>query len=128
MPPRPAATRPAWRAALDIARHSLRGGCWAVAGEVSNEPSNARLATSDRSMKDRSFVEAVDATVSPNAGEGYFTAINRSSGDAAMELTSGTSSGARAPSSRRLEPLRHIDAGVLDIAYYEAGPADGPDI
>jgi pimeloyl-ACP methyl ester carboxylesterase len=32
----------------------------------------------------------------------------------------------RAPSSHRLEPLRHIEAGVLDIAYYEAGPADGP--
>ncbi len=31
----------------------------------------------------------------------------------------------RAPSSRRLEPLRHIDAGVLNVAYYEAGPADG---
>ena len=33
---------------------------------------------------------------------------------------------ARAPSSKRLEPLRNIDAGVLNIAYYEAGPADGP--
>jgi pimeloyl-ACP methyl ester carboxylesterase len=32
----------------------------------------------------------------------------------------------RAPSSKRLEPLRHVDAGVLNIAYYEAGPADGP--
>ena len=32
----------------------------------------------------------------------------------------------RAPSSRRLEPLRHVDAGVLKTAYYEAGPADGP--
>ncbi|MBR1194267.1 alpha/beta hydrolase [Bradyrhizobium sp. AUGA SZCCT0160] len=32
----------------------------------------------------------------------------------------------RAPSSRRLEPVRSIDAGVLKIAYYEAGPADGP--
>ena len=32
----------------------------------------------------------------------------------------------RASSSRRLEPLRHIEAGVLDIAYYEAGPPDGP--
>ena len=32
----------------------------------------------------------------------------------------------RAPSSHRLEPLRHVDAGVLNIAYYEAGPADGP--
>jgi pimeloyl-ACP methyl ester carboxylesterase len=26
----------------------------------------------------------------------------------------------------RLEPLRHVDAGVLNTAYYEAGPADGP--
>ena len=26
----------------------------------------------------------------------------------------------------RLEPLRHVDAGVLDVAYFEAGPADGP--
>jgi pimeloyl-ACP methyl ester carboxylesterase len=32
----------------------------------------------------------------------------------------------RAPSSKRLEPLRQIDAGVLKIAYYEEGPADGP--
>ena len=29
-------------------------------------------------------------------------------------------------SSKRLEPLRQVDAGVLSIAYYEAGPADGP--
>jgi pimeloyl-ACP methyl ester carboxylesterase len=35
-------------------------------------------------------------------------------------------SAARAPSSKRLEPLRHIDAGVLNVAYYEDGPADGP--
>lgn len=33
---------------------------------------------------------------------------------------------ARAPSTRRLEPLRNVDAGVLNIAYHEAGPADGP--
>jgi pimeloyl-ACP methyl ester carboxylesterase len=32
----------------------------------------------------------------------------------------------RAPATQRLEPLRHVDAGVLTIAYYEAGPADGP--
>src|SRR6476469_5447074 len=35
-------------------------------------------------------------------------------------------SASRAPSSKRLEPLRNVDAGVLNIAYYEAGPADGP--
>ncbi len=33
---------------------------------------------------------------------------------------------AREPSTRRLEPLRHVDAGVLSVAYYEEGPADGP--
>jgi pimeloyl-ACP methyl ester carboxylesterase len=32
----------------------------------------------------------------------------------------------RAPSSRRQEPLRQVDAGVLSVAYHEAGPADGP--
>jgi pimeloyl-ACP methyl ester carboxylesterase len=32
----------------------------------------------------------------------------------------------RASSSKRLEPLRHVDAGVLNIAYYEEGPAAGP--
>jgi pimeloyl-ACP methyl ester carboxylesterase len=32
----------------------------------------------------------------------------------------------RASSSHRLQPLRHVDAGVLNIAYYEVGPADGP--
>ena len=33
---------------------------------------------------------------------------------------------ARAPSTQRLEPLHHVDAGVLNIAYYEAGPSAGP--
>jgi pimeloyl-ACP methyl ester carboxylesterase len=33
---------------------------------------------------------------------------------------------ARASSSHRLQPLRHIDAGVLNAAYYETGPANGP--
>ncbi len=33
---------------------------------------------------------------------------------------------ARASSSHRLEPLRQVDAGVLNVAYYEEGPADGP--
>ena len=37
-----------------------------------------------------------------------------------------SASPARAASSRRLEPLRHVDAGVLSVAYYEEGPADGP--
>ena len=35
---------------------------------------------------------------------------------------------ARMPSSKRLEPLRCVDAGALNIAYYEDGPSDGPAI
>jgi pimeloyl-ACP methyl ester carboxylesterase len=30
------------------------------------------------------------------------------------------------PAPRRMEPLKRVDAGVLNIAYYEEGPADGP--
>ena len=30
------------------------------------------------------------------------------------------------PTTRHLGPLRHVEAGVLDIAYYEAGPTAGP--
>jgi len=41
-------------------------------------------------------------------------------------LTQPSTSPPRAASQRRLEPLRHIDAGVLNVAYYETGPADGP--
>ena len=33
---------------------------------------------------------------------------------------------ARALASLRMEPLKQIDAGVLSVAYHEAGPADGP--
>jgi pimeloyl-ACP methyl ester carboxylesterase len=35
-------------------------------------------------------------------------------------------SAVRASSSQRLEPVRQVEAGVLDIAYHEAGPAEGP--
>lgn len=32
----------------------------------------------------------------------------------------------RASSSKRLEPVRHVEAGVLNIGYFEAGPENGP--
>jgi pimeloyl-ACP methyl ester carboxylesterase len=43
-----------------------------------------------------------------------------------MILRAGLRAGPRASSTQRLEPLRQIDAGVLSVAYHEAGPADGP--
>jgi pimeloyl-ACP methyl ester carboxylesterase len=45
---------------------------------------------------------------------------------AAVEHSDETAASPRAPSTRRLEPLRRVDAGALDIAYYEEGPPDGP--
>jgi len=33
--------------------------------------------------------------------------------------------GASAGTTRKLEPIRQIKAGELDVGYYEAGPADG---
>ena len=41
-------------------------------------------------------------------------------------LAGPSASPAHASSSHLLRPLHHVDAGVLDVAYYEAGPADGP--
>lgn len=40
-------------------------------------------------------------------------------------LTPAFAQAATGASSRRLEPLKSIDAGTLSIGYYEAGPADG---
>lgn len=34
----------------------------------------------------------------------------------------------RASPHKRLEPLKSIDAGVLDVSYFEAGPANGPPV
>jgi pimeloyl-ACP methyl ester carboxylesterase len=45
---------------------------------------------------------------------------------AAVAQSDETATSPRAPSTRRLEPLRNVDAGALNIAYYEEGPADGP--
>lgn len=41
-------------------------------------------------------------------------------------MTQQSASEPRASASRRLEPIRHVDAGVLNVAYYEEGPLDGP--
>jgi pimeloyl-ACP methyl ester carboxylesterase len=46
--------------------------------------------------------------------------------EAVLSEKSATASTPCAPSSKRLEPLRQVDAGVLSIAYHESGPADGP--
>jgi pimeloyl-ACP methyl ester carboxylesterase len=52
--------------------------------------------------------------------------MKSSSGHTGSAPTLSSAAPARAPSTHRLGPLRHVDAGVLNIAYFEAGPADGP--
>jgi pimeloyl-ACP methyl ester carboxylesterase len=69
---------------------------------------------------DRRHLLALGAVIS-----GGF-AVELSQARAAHGGASQTGPTARAPSSRRLEPLRSVDAGVLNISYYEEGPADGP--
>ncbi|MDH6590530.1 pimeloyl-ACP methyl ester carboxylesterase [Variovorax sp. TBS-050B] len=54
-------------------------------------------------------------------------------GAAAAQLVSAVpafaqTAGPRAGSTRRLEPIKNIDAGSLSIGYHEAGPADGPPV
>ncbi len=53
-------------------------------------------------------------------------ALSGVAGNAYAQAGAPAQPAARAPSSQRLEPLRHVDAGVLSVAYYEAGPASGP--
>ena len=43
-----------------------------------------------------------------------------------MNTTTTTTASSTTSSLKRLEPLKNVKAGVLDIAYYEAGRADGP--
>jgi pimeloyl-ACP methyl ester carboxylesterase len=69
---------------------------------------------------DRRHVLALGAVISGGL------AMELSRARAADGRTGQTGPTARAPSSRRLEPLRSVDAGVLNISYYEEGPADGP--
>jgi pimeloyl-ACP methyl ester carboxylesterase len=44
---------------------------------------------------------------------------------AASSNPSGAANSRRASPQKRLEPLRNIDAGVLNVGYFEAGPANG---
>jgi pimeloyl-ACP methyl ester carboxylesterase len=43
-----------------------------------------------------------------------------------LQQTGQSASLPRASSAHRLEPLRRIDADVLDVAYHEQGPIEGP--
>src|SRR6195256_6148442 len=118
--------------AFATARHSLRGVSSARAGTII-DASTARTAETVRNMAGplsamtarvyRLFPIGTIMTRSIHRGQSPAHGLP---GVAAMNLSTGLGAGPRASSTQRLEPLRQIDAGVLSIAYYEAGPADGP--
>src|SRR5581483_5923527 len=99
--------------AFAIARHSLRGASCAAAGAI-NDPINARVAV-------RRSMAGLPSSVRLFRRPTNSTIISRSSRHDAEVPDM-----APASSHQRLEPLRHVDAGPLNIAYYEAGPANGP--
>ena len=73
----------------------------------------------------RRFLEQAIATaaLSPLAALATPAISATASEIAAIGFESNTES---AGSAMRLQPLKHVDAGVLNIAYYETGPGDGP--
>ena len=76
---------------------------------------------SDNSAQHDRPLKQSHRTVSPIGDRNYHQTIKSVSKPLGVSSMS-----SRAPSSQRLEPLRRVDAGVLNIAYYEAGPVDGP--
>ncbi len=53
-------------------------------------------------------------------------AIELASADTVFAQRGASADPPRASSSKRLEPIRRVDAGVLHVAYHEAGPVTGP--
>src|SRR5450755_4604669 len=114
--------------AFAIARHSLRGASSAKAGAI-NAPRKTRMVETARNMARPCVSRMPRVYRLLRIGTIMARSINRGHefahslpGVAAMSFRAGS----RASSTQRLEPLRHVDAGVLNIAYYEAGPANGP--
>ncbi|MFL5578656.1 MAG: alpha/beta fold hydrolase [Gemmatimonadaceae bacterium] len=48
--------------------------------------------------------------------------------EGAVDATVDATVDAPAGSERGLAPIRQVEAGVLDVGYYEAGPSDGPPV
>jgi len=70
----------------------------------------------------RSFLETATMGVAASQLAGSMPAFAQSTGST---NPSGAPNTRRASPQKRLEPLRSIDAGVLNVGYFEAGPANG---
>jgi pimeloyl-ACP methyl ester carboxylesterase len=70
----------------------------------------------------RSFLGSAAVGV---AASQFFTGIPAFAQPAASQPAANTR---RASAQKRLEPLKSIDAGSLNVGYFEAGPANGPPV
>jgi pimeloyl-ACP methyl ester carboxylesterase len=70
----------------------------------------------------RSFLGSAAVGV---AASQFFTGISAFAQPAASQPAANTR---RASAQKRLEPLKSIDAGSLNVGYFEAGPANGPPV
>ncbi|MEJ1126921.1 alpha/beta hydrolase [Variovorax sp. CCNWLW225] len=70
----------------------------------------------------RSFLETAALGVAASPFLTGLPAMAQSAGAPALPRAA---SARRSSPQKRLEPLRRIDAGVLNVAYFEAGPANG---
>jgi len=70
----------------------------------------------------RSFLETAAVNV---AAAPFLTGLPAMAQSAGAPAFPRAASARRSSPQKRLEPLRRIDAGVLNVAYFEAGPANG---
>jgi pimeloyl-ACP methyl ester carboxylesterase len=90
--------------------------------QISKELSMSLFASVTPNLPRRSFLGSAAVGV---AASQFFTGISAFAQPAASQPAANTR---RASAQKRLEPLKSIDAGSLNVGYFEAGPANGPPV
>jgi pimeloyl-ACP methyl ester carboxylesterase len=90
--------------------------------QISKELSMSLSASVTPNLPRRSFLGSAAVGV---AASQFFTGISAFAQPAASLPAANTR---RASAQKRLEPLTSIDAGSLNVGYFEAGPANGPPV
>jgi pimeloyl-ACP methyl ester carboxylesterase len=90
--------------------------------QISKELSMSLFVSVTPNLPRRSFLGSAAVGV---AASQFFTGIPAFAQPAASQPAANTR---RASAQKRLEPLKSIDAGSLNVSYFEAGPANGPPV
>jgi pimeloyl-ACP methyl ester carboxylesterase len=90
--------------------------------QISKELSMSLFVSVTPNLPRRSFLGSAAVGV---AASQFFTGIPAFAQPAASQPAANTR---RASAQKRLEPLKSIDAGSLNVGYFEAGPANGPPV